>query len=132
MRYLDSAYSKVARQSQADSLRRDAAVAASRRARATTPVKSKDRALLDAAITFVDRGASDAKAAIASVGAANDRELAFWAAELDYRSGQYATAADGYTALLAEPAPQFRGRIYDHYSSVLLYLDDPAEALRSE
>ena len=39
-------------------------------------------------------------------------------------------AHDEYKALLAEPAPQFRGRIYDHDSSVLLYLDEPAEALR--
>ncbi|HEX5061724.1 MAG TPA: hypothetical protein VFV99_20295, partial [Kofleriaceae bacterium] len=63
-------------------------------------------------------------------GATSDRELAFWAAELDYRSGDYRAANDEYKALLAEAAPQFRGRIYDHYSSVLLYLDEPDEALR--
>jgi tetratricopeptide (TPR) repeat protein len=31
--------------------------------------------------------------------------------------------------LLADPFPQFRGRIYDHESSVLLYIDQPDEAL---
>src|SRR5207344_1540187 len=33
-------------------------------------------------------------------------------------------------ALLDDDAPSLRGRIYDHYSSVLLYLDEPTEALR--
>src|SRR6185369_11648940 len=65
-----------------------------------------------------------------AAGAGTDRELAFWAAELDYRSSRYATARDEYKALLAEPAQAFRGRIYDHDSAVLLYLDEPAEALR--
>ena len=109
---------------------RDAAVAAAKRARAKTAEHSKDRALLDAAITYSERGAAEAKAALLGAGAPKDRELAFWAAELDYRSGQYAASRDGYAALLREPAPQFRGRIYDHYSSVLLYLDEPDEALR--
>lgn len=109
---------------------RDAAIAAARRVRSTTAPRSKDRALLDAALAFVDRGAGEAKAALLAAGAAKDRELAFWAAELDYRSGNYAEAGVGYKALLSEPARQFRGRIYDHYSSVLLYLDEPTEALR--
>jgi len=50
-------------------------------------------------------------------------------ARLDYRAGNYTGAHDEYKALLADPAQQFRGRIYDHYSSVLLYLDEPTEAL---
>jgi tetratricopeptide (TPR) repeat protein len=109
---------------------RATAIAAAQRARPNTAERSKDRALLDAALTFTERGASEAKAALLASGAAKDRELAFWAAELDYRSGQYEAARDDYKALLAEPVPQFRGRIYDHYSSVLLYLDEPDEALR--
>jgi serine/threonine protein kinase len=109
---------------------RAAAGAAAERARPKTAERSKDRALLDAALTYTERGASEAKAALLAAGAAKDRELAFWAAELDYRSGQYQAARDDYKALLAEPVPQFRGRIYDHYSSVLLYLDEPDEALR--
>lgn len=108
----------------------EAALAAARRARPQTAARSKDRALLDAALTFADRGAAEAKAALLAAGATHDRELAFWAAELDYRSGLYQSAAGAYKALLAEPAPQFRGRIYDHYSSVLLYLDEPTEALQ--
>lgn len=108
----------------------EAALAAARRARPQTAARSKDRALLDAALTFADRGAAEAKAALLAAGATHDRELAFWAAELDYRSGHYEAAAAEYKALLAEPAPQFRGRIYDHYSSVLLYLDEPTEALQ--
>ncbi|MEO6774645.1 MAG: serine/threonine-protein kinase, partial [Kofleriaceae bacterium] len=91
---------------------------------------SKDRALVDAAIAYAERGAPAAKQALVGAGAPDDRELEFWAAELDYRAGHYETAGREYQALLASPAPQFRGRIYDHESSVLLYLDQPAEALR--
>lgn len=109
---------------------RAAALAAAERARPRTAERSKDRALLDAAIAYESRGAAAAKAALAGAGAARDRELAFWAADLAYRSGNYALAHDEYQALLAEPAAQFRGRIYDHYSAVLIYLDEPAEALR--
>jgi tetratricopeptide (TPR) repeat protein len=109
---------------------RAGAVEAARRTRPTTGERSKDRALLDAAIALAERGPVAARAALAAAGAARDRELAFWAAELDYRAGDYARAGDGYRALLADPARSLRGRIYDHYSSVLLYLDEPAEALR--
>jgi tetratricopeptide (TPR) repeat protein len=104
---------------------RAAALAAAHRAQ---PDGTKDRALVAAAIASVERGNSTARAALGDSG--GDRELAFWAAELDYRSGRYQQAHDEYRALLAEPAPQFRGRIYDHYSSVLLYFDEPDEALR--
>jgi len=92
--------------------------------------RSKDRALLDAAIALSEHGPHAARDALARAGAERDRELAFWAAELDYRAGNYQVASDEYKALLAEPAHALRGRIYDHYSSVLLYLDDPTEALR--
>ena len=109
---------------------RASAIAAAQRARPRTEDHSKDRALLDAAITYTERGAAAARAALIGAGAPHDRELAFWAAELDYRSSQYTAAHDEYRALLADPAAQFRGRIYDHYSSVLLYLDEPVEALR--
>ncbi|HEX7699395.1 MAG TPA: serine/threonine-protein kinase, partial [Kofleriaceae bacterium] len=91
---------------------------------------TKDRALLDAAIAYAERGAPAARDALVGAGAPNDRELKFWAAELDYRAAHYQTAHEQYKALLAEPAPAFRGRIYDHESSVLLYLDQPTEALR--
>jgi serine/threonine protein kinase len=109
---------------------RTSAIAAAERARPHTPDRSKDRALLDAALTYTQRGAAEAKSALLAAGATRDRELAFWAAELDYRSGEYAAARDAYRALLEEPATQFRGRIYDHYSSMLIYFDEPAEALR--
>jgi tetratricopeptide (TPR) repeat protein len=109
---------------------RTAAIDAAARARAATSERSKDRALLDAAIAYAERGAGAARAALVAAGAARDRELAFWTAELDYRSGNYAAAGGEYEALLGEPAPQFLGRIYDHYSSVLLYLDQPDHALR--
>jgi len=107
---------------------RTAAIAALARTR--TEPRSKDRALVDAATTLADRGASAARDALLAAGATRDRELAFWVAELDYRAGTYARAGDEYKALLAEPAEQFRGRIYDHDSAVLLYIDDPIEALR--
>ena len=109
---------------------REAAIAGARRALPATEEHSKDRALVDAAITYTQQGAPAARSALTGAGAPNDRELAFWAAELSYRSGNYAGAGDEYKTLLADAAPSLRGRIYDHYSSVLLYLDDPVEALR--
>ncbi len=99
-------------------------------AREATPAHSKDRALLDAAIALVESDPTAARAALAAVGAPADRELAFWDAELAYRAGLYEAAGTAFKATLAMPGESFRGRIYDHYSSVLLYLDDPAEALR--
>jgi tetratricopeptide (TPR) repeat protein len=109
---------------------RDAAIAGAKRALAATAEHTKDRALVDAALTYTEHGAPAARAALAGAGAPNDRELAFWAAELSWQSGDFSGVAAEYKALLADPAPSLRGRIYDHYSSVLLYLDEPAEALR--
>ena len=94
-----------------------------------TPPSSKDRALRDAAIALVERGPAAARTVLTST-AATSRELAFWAAELDFRAGNYAAARDGYKQLLADPTKLLRGRIYDHYSAVLLYFDEPHEALR--
>jgi tetratricopeptide (TPR) repeat protein len=104
------------------------AVDSARRARAAD--RSKDRALLDAAVALAEQGPRAAREALGAAGAAKDRELAFWTAELDYRAGNYALARDEYQALLAEPTQALRGRIYDHHAAVLLYLDEPAEALR--
>jgi tetratricopeptide (TPR) repeat protein len=109
---------------------RNKALAAAKRALVETDERSKDRALLEAAIALVEKGPRMARAALDGAGAASDRELAFWAADLDYRAGAFEKAYDEYTALLAEPVYELRGRIYDHYSSVLLYLDRPADALR--
>lgn len=95
--------------------------------RVRTSQSGKDRALLDAAVTLVEEGPVAARKSLATP---TDRELAFWAAELDYRAASYAAARDEYKALLADPAKSLRGRIYDHYSAVLLYFDDPVEALR--
>ncbi|MGN6104857.1 MAG: protein kinase domain-containing protein [Kofleriaceae bacterium] len=106
---------------------RDRAIRAAHEAHPRTAPGSRDRALLDAAIALVERGP---RAARTSLGAPSDRELAFWAAELDYRAGQLAAAREGYRRLLEQPARALRGRIYDHYSSVLLYLDEPTEALQ--
>jgi len=114
----------------APEVERAGAAAAAVRVRSSVAEHSKDRALLDAAGALVERGPGAARAALAEAGAEPDRELAFWTAELDYRAGNYRAAHAGYQALLAEPARELRGRIYDHESSVLLYLDEPAEALR--
>ncbi len=108
---------------------RTAALAAIKRGRATTPAHSKDRALVDAAIAYSERGAADAKAALVGVGAPSDRELAFWAGALDWRSGNYKDAYAGFDALLAQPAKAFRGRIYDIQSSLAIYFDQPQKAL---
>ena len=109
---------------------RDAAIAGAKRALSKTPAHSKDRALVEAAIAYAERGAPDAKAALLGAGAVQDRELAFWAAALDWRSADFESAHAGFQALLAQPAPQFRGRIYDLESSILIYLDKPADALK--
>jgi tetratricopeptide (TPR) repeat protein len=61
---------------------------------------------------------------------ATDRELRFWKAELDYRANNFEAAAAGYKQLLADNTTRLRGRIYDHYSFILLGLDDVAEAKR--
>jgi tetratricopeptide (TPR) repeat protein len=89
----------------------------------------KDRALVNAAIELVTAGPRKARVALLDVGADPDRELAFWAAELAYRARSYQQADDGFRALLAEDASEFRGRIYDHFSAVLLYYDKADEAL---
>jgi tetratricopeptide (TPR) repeat protein len=106
---------------------RASALAALHRIR--TPERSKDRALVAAAIALAEHGASAARADLLATGATHGRELAFWVAELDYRAGNYGAARDAYGKLLAEPAEQFRGRIYDHDSAVLLYFDEPQQAL---
>jgi tetratricopeptide (TPR) repeat protein len=109
---------------------RTAAGGAARRAIAASEPHSKDRALLETAAALVERGPRAARQALVDAGAAPDRELGFWQAELDYRAGDYRAAQAEYRVLLDEPARALRGRIYDHASSVLLYLDEPAEALR--
>ena len=106
------------------------AVATADRTIASLPAASRERVLLSAASTLVEKGPRAARDIFTPEIIARDRELAFWAAELDYRAGNYIAARDEYKALLADPSPSLRGRIYDHYSSVLLYADEPAEALR--
>jgi serine/threonine protein kinase len=108
---------------------RDAAIAGAKRALGRTVPRSKDRALVEAALSYSERGAAEAKAALVGAGATQDRELAFWAAALDWRSANFEAAHGGFQALLAQPALQFRGRIYDLESSILIYLDKPADAL---
>jgi tetratricopeptide (TPR) repeat protein/predicted Ser/Thr protein kinase len=95
-----------------------------------TPEHTKDRALVAAALALAEHGPAAAHDALLAAGAAHGRELAFWIADLDYRAGHYAAARDEYDKLLAEPAEAFRGRIYDHDSAVLLYFDQPQEALK--
>ncbi len=106
------------------------ALQAAPKARDSTAENTRDRALLDAAVAFSQRGPVAARNVLTPAVVGDDRELAFWAAEFDYRAGNYKPSRDAYAALLAQPQQAFRGRIYDHYSSVLLYLDEPDEALR--
>jgi tetratricopeptide (TPR) repeat protein len=88
------------------------------------------RTLLVAALTHEAEGPAAAADRLAAT--SDDPELAFWAAELAYRSGAYLRALDGYRRLdRATPGGprRFRGRLFDHYSAVLLWADDPATAL---
>lgn len=104
---------------------RAAAVAAGNRALPST--KGRNRSLLAAALALVEQGPT---AAAATLAGANDRELRFWRAELSLRAGDFDAAAAGYKALLEDTTTSLRGRIYDHYSFLLLGLDDTAEAKR--
>ncbi len=113
--------------SQADQTK---AVATAKRTLDSLPAASRDRALLHAASTLVEKGPRAAREIFTSQVTGRDRELAFWAAEMDYRAGNYVAARDEYRTILTDPSLSFRGRIYDHYSSVLLYMDEPEEALR--
>jgi tetratricopeptide (TPR) repeat protein len=102
---------------------RASAIESGRRARPT----GRDKQLLDAALAFAERGPA---AAAAILDGATDRELRFWKAELDLRAANFAAAAAGYRGLLADNTKRLRGRIYDHYSLILLGLDDTVEAKR--
>jgi tetratricopeptide (TPR) repeat protein len=104
---------------------RTTAIAAGKRA--LPSAKGKRHALLAAALALVERGPA---AAAATLSDATDRELRFWRAELQLRAGDFDAAAAGYKALLEDATTSLRGRIYDHYSFLLLGLDDTAEAKR--
>jgi serine/threonine protein kinase len=106
----------------------DRAAAAATGEKIVARLSGKDKALLETAIALERRGPRAARATI-HVAPDKDRELAFWAAEMAYRAGDYEAAADEWGVLLDDPAPELRGRIYDHDSSVLLYLDRPDQAL---
>jgi serine/threonine protein kinase len=107
----------------------DRAAAATTAERILATTAGKDRALLDIAVALERRGPRAARAAATSADAP-DRELAFWAAEMAFRAADYPAASGEYDRLLDDPAPEFRGRIYDHDSAVLLWQDLPDKALR--
>ncbi len=107
----------------------DRAAAATTAERILAGTSGKDRALLDIAVALERRGPRAARAA-ATAAEAPDRELAFWAAEMAFRAADYPAASAEYDRLLDDPAPAFRGRIYDHDSAVLLWQDLPDKALR--
>ena len=88
----------------------------------------KDRALLAATIVLEERGPAAAREALAAA-AGGDYELSFWAAELAYRAGDFAVALPIYRELHRTATRRFRGRIFDHYSSVLIWADEPAAAV---
>jgi serine/threonine protein kinase len=107
----------------------DRAAAEASADRAVVRADGKDRALLEAALALIRRGPRAAREALRAAGS-GDGELAFWAAELAFRAGDYATARTEYAVLLSDPEQTFRGRIYDHQSAVLIWSDEPDEALR--
>jgi len=102
---------------------------ASRIAETLPEARKKERALLGAAIAQATDGPPAARRALLEVGAESDAELAFWSAELAYRARDYDEADRGFRALLASEQVAFRGRIYDHFSAVLLYFDKAEEAV---
>ncbi len=114
----------------APNLDRDAALATAEAIAGTVPAQTKDRALVESAIALHRRGPSAALDALTAARTIPDRELKFWVAEMQMRSGDYAGVQTAYAELLTSDALQFRGRIYDHYSAVLLYFDKPQQAVR--
>jgi len=108
----------------------DRAAAAAAAERAVATADGKDEVLLETAIALERRGPRAARAAITAHGVPTDRELAFWAAEMAFRAGDYDAAGREYDRLLGAPARELRGRIYDHDSAVLLYQDRGDDALR--
>ncbi len=103
----------------------------SRRIAAELPeTHTKERALLSAAIALQADGPPAARRALLEVGRdLDDEELAFWSAELAYRARDYEAADRELQALVARNPAGFLGRIYDHYSAVLLYFDKAEEAV---
>lgn len=97
------------------------------RALVDTLPAGKDRRLLRAVIALDERGPAAARAALLDGPA--DRELTFWAAELAFRAGAFELALPAYRDLYAAGAARFRGRVFDHYSAVLLWADDPDTAV---
>ncbi|HUQ08580.1 MAG TPA: serine/threonine-protein kinase [Kofleriaceae bacterium] len=87
----------------------------------------KDQALLRAVIALDERGPAAAREELLHAGA--DHELAFWAAEMAFKAAQYDLALPAYRDLYQANAKRFRGRIFDHYSGVLLLADEPATAV---
>jgi tetratricopeptide (TPR) repeat protein len=108
---------------------RDAIAAKAKELAAALKPTSKERRLLDAAVLLATAGPQRAYQTLADASGKRDRDLEFWTAELAYRARDYENARKGYQALLEGDAPTFRGRIYDHYSAVLLYFDDPERAV---
>jgi tetratricopeptide (TPR) repeat protein len=105
----------------------DRATAALAGKRALPTATGNDKLLLEAALALTEHGP---RAAIPILAPATDRELRFWKAELDYRAANWTDAAAGYKRLLQDDTRRLRGRIYDHYSFLLLAFDDTAEAKR--
>jgi hypothetical protein len=84
------------------------AVATADRTIATLPAKSRDRTLLEAASMLVEKGPRAAREILTPAIVSRDRELAFWAAELDYRAANYVAARDAYKACSRTPKPSSR------------------------
>ena len=89
----------------------------------------KDQRLLRAIIALDERGPAAAREELIAGGGAADHELRFWAAELAFRAGAYDVALPAYRELYAAKTRRFRGRVFDHYSAVLLLADEPAVAV---
>jgi tetratricopeptide (TPR) repeat protein len=104
---------------------RAAAGEARRRLGPSTP--SRDRALTEAAVHLLEHGPAAARAKLGDT--REDRELAFWDAELAWRAGLFDEALERYRRLLEADTRRFRGRIFDHYVACLLYRDRVAEAV---
>ncbi len=90
---------------------------------------TRERLLLATAVALATRGPKAARGELGSAPRLDDPELGFWSAELAFRARDYEAADAEFRALLQRGADAFRGRIYDHFSAVLLYFDKASEAL---
>jgi len=114
-----------------DDTERAEALASLRVLQAGHGLSAAELALVQAAYLLGTVGPHAAQQAIRADVAATLPELAFWKAELSFRSGDFTEAANGFQSILLLPDPPFQGRAYDHLAASLIFRQRTPEALEA-